>query len=271
VRRTTIARAVARTVLTALAIGAAAAARAETGFLDRSVTIGAASYRYQVYVPADFTAARTWPVILYLHGGGAQGHDAMLPTVGGLANDIRAYRDKFPVIAVFPQASPDATWSQTDMQEMAFRELDQTMTEFHGDPARIYLAGYSMGGVGAYRIAYRYPQKFAAMVVIAGRVDVSTARGGGLSELDRKLYPFLADKDPFSALAKQIKSIPCWLFHGDADESVPVEQSRKLTAALQKAGAFVRYTEYYRGTHQESPNRAFADMDMVTWLLQQHR
>jgi predicted peptidase len=249
----------------------AGAARAETGFLDRVVTIGSTPHRYQVYVPADFTSSKTWPVIVYLHGGGAQGLDALLPTVGGLANDIRAHREAFPTIALFPQASPTATWSQADMQELVLRELDQTIGEFHGDPARIYLAGYSMGGVGAYRMAYRWPQKFAALIVVAGRVEPSTARGQTVSEAERRLYPYLTDKDPFAALARQIKSIPTWLFHGDADESVPVEQSRRMAAALQKVATFVRYTEYYRGIHQEAPNRAFADTDMLTWLWQQHR
>jgi len=266
------------TRLTAIVIGTLAAsllavpiAAAETGFLDRSVTSGGTTYRYQVYVPIDFSAARTWPVILYLHGGGAQGLDALLPTVGGLANDIRARRDAFPAIALFPQASPNTTWSQSDMQDLALRELEQTMAEFHGDPARIYLVGYSMGGVGAYRMAYRSPQKFAALIVIAGRVEASSARGERVSDVDRKAYPYLVDKDPFAALARQIKSLPTWLFHGDADESVPVEQSRRMAAALQKVGTFVRYTEYYRGLHQETPNRAFADTDMPTWLWQQHR
>src|SRR4029078_3789473 len=125
-------------------------ADAETGFLDRVITIGAAPHRYQVYVPADFSAGHTWPVIVYLHGGGAQGLDALLPTVGGLANDIRAHREAFPTIALFAQAGPNATWSQPDMQELVLRELDQTMAEFHGDPARIYLAGYSMRGARAH-------------------------------------------------------------------------------------------------------------------------
>jgi predicted peptidase len=246
-------------------------AGAETGFLDRTVTIAGATHRYQVYVPADFTAARNWPVLVYLHGGGAQGLDALLPTVGGLANDIRAERQAFPTIALFPQAVPNATWSQSDMQELVFRELDQTMSEFHGDPSRIYLAGYSMGGAGAYRMAYRWPQRFAALIVIAGRVEAANGRGEPVSEADRKLYPYLVDKDPFAALARQIKSIPTWLFHGDADQSVPVEQSRRMAAALQKGATFIRYTEYYRGIHQETPNRAFADADMLAWLWQQHR
>ena len=266
------------TKLTTAALAAAAstlltasAAGADTGFLDRSVTIGATTYPYQVYVPIDLSSARRWPVIVYLHGGGAQGRDGLLPTVGGLANDIRARRDAFPTIALFPQASPNATWSQSDMQDLVLRELEQTMAEFHGDPARIYLAGYSMGGVGAYRMAYRWPQKFAALIVMAGRVEDSSAAGETVSGANRKLYPYLVDNDPFAALAKQIKSLPTWLFHGDADESVPVEQSRHMAAALQKVGTFVRYTEYYRGLHQETPSRAFADTDMLTWLWQQHR
>jgi predicted peptidase len=263
--RTTIA------LLAVIVLFVAGPAAAETGFLDRTVTIGALAHRYQVYVPADFNPVNAWPVIVYLHGGGAQGLDALLPTVGGLANDIRARRDAFPAIALFPQASPNATWSQSDMQDLVLRELDQAMTEFHGDPARIYLAGYSMGGVGVYRMAYRWPQKFAALIVIAGRVEPSTARGETVSEADRKLYSYLVDKDPFAALARQIKSLPTWLFHGDADASVPVEQSRRMAAALQRVGTFVRYTEYYRGVHQETPNRAFADPDMLTWLWQQHR
>jgi predicted peptidase len=259
------------TIVVASSLLVVPVAGAETGFLDRSITIGAATHRYQVYVPIDVSSAKTWPVIVYLHGGGAQGLDALLPTVGGLANDIRARRDAFPTIVLFPQASPNATWSQSDMQALVLRELDQTVAEFHGDPARIYLAGYSMGGVGAYRMAYRWPQKFAALIVIAGRVEASSARGEQVSDADRKMYPYLIDKDPFSALAKQIKPLPTWLFHGDADESVPVEQSRRMAVALQKVGTFVRYTEYYRGLHQETPNRAFADSDMLTWLWQQHR
>jgi len=68
-------------------------------------------------------------------------------------------------MTLFPQASPNTTWSQLEMQDLALHELEQTMAEFHGDPARSYLAGYSMGGVGAYRIVYRSPKKFAALIV----------------------------------------------------------------------------------------------------------
>ena len=53
---------------------------ADTGFLDRTVTIGTVTYRYQVYVPAEHSGSKLWPVIVDLHGNGGQGADALLPT-----------------------------------------------------------------------------------------------------------------------------------------------------------------------------------------------
>ena len=53
-----------------IATGLAGSARVQTGFLDRSVEISGRSYRYQVYVPIDFRAKKSWPVILFLHGSG---------------------------------------------------------------------------------------------------------------------------------------------------------------------------------------------------------
>src|ERR1044071_1140702 len=57
-----------------------AAPRVETGFLDRTVAVGGQSYRYQVYVPADYPAKAAWPVILFLHGSGERGADGLMQT-----------------------------------------------------------------------------------------------------------------------------------------------------------------------------------------------
>jgi len=35
--------------------------------------------------------------------------------------------------------------------------------------------------------------------------------------------------------------MPVWMFHGDADESVPVTESRKMTDVLKSLGSNVRY------------------------------
>ena len=51
------------------------AAHKETGFLDRTVTVGGTTYRYQVYLPSNWTKAQKWPVYFFLPGTVDRGDD----------------------------------------------------------------------------------------------------------------------------------------------------------------------------------------------------
>jgi len=46
-----------------------------------------------------------------------------------------------------------------------------------------------------------------------------------------------------------MKRVPFWVFHGDADTVVNVEQSRTMVEALKKARCKVEYTEIQGGSH----------------------
>jgi predicted peptidase len=176
-------------------------------------------------------------------------------------------------VAVFPQAEKGKRWLAADMEELVIAELDQAITEFGGDPMRVYLTGFSMGATGAYRVAYRWPDRFAALATIAGRVETSDVKtySDGEKAADRQANPFVSAADPFAALALKIKHLPIRIFHGDADETVPVNQSRRLTRALQTAQADVHYKEYAGATHVGAAEKAYAERDLITWLLTQHR
>ena len=98
------------TLLLLLLAAPVSAQRVETGFLDRTVTVAGQSYRYQVYVPADYPTKAGWPVILFLHGAGERGTDGLLQTTVGLGPAIRREPRHFPAIVVFPQVPPDSQW-----------------------------------------------------------------------------------------------------------------------------------------------------------------
>src|SRR5688500_819213 len=115
---------------------------AKAGFLGRSVRVGDVDHAYKVYVPPSFDPARTWPVILFLHGAGERGTDGVQQTEVGLGRVLRANPERFPAVVVFPQAPPGQVWLG-DRARVATSALDQAIAEFRGDPDRIYLVGLS--------------------------------------------------------------------------------------------------------------------------------
>ena len=77
--------------LTLAVVSLPVAAQQETGFLNRTVSIGGKPARYQIYLPFDYTPAKQWPVILFLHGAGERGTDGLhLGWLGGRRGAGRA-------------------------------------------------------------------------------------------------------------------------------------------------------------------------------------
>lgn len=258
-------RAAALVTLLTLALAPVVTARAETGFVDRTVHVGDSSYPYKVYVPPGFDARQSWPVILYLHGAGEWGADGARQTEVGLGPALRRDPERFPAVVVFPQAPRGQVWLG-DLARAATTALDQTIAEFHGDPDRVSLVGISLGGYGVWVLAFESPDRYAALVSVAGGIVPPVGSRARPAELP----PTLSADDPYAHTAARVRNIPAWLFHGADDPTVPVTESRRMVAALKTAGASPRYTEY-EGVAHNSWDRAFAEPDLPKWLLAQHR
>jgi predicted peptidase len=235
-----------------------------TRFLERSVRIGEVNHRYKVYLPPGFDPSRTWPVILFLHGAGEAGTDGVRQTEVGLGRVLRANPERFPAVVVFPQAPRGQVWLG-DLARVATTALDQTIAEFRGDPDRVYLVGLSMGAYGSWVMAFENPDRYAAIVSVAGGI-VPPAWRRALAQQP----PTLQADDPYAATAARVKGIPAWLFHGADDPTVPVTESRRIVAALREVGASPRYTEY-AGVAHNAWDRAFAEPELPKWLLAQRR
>jgi predicted peptidase len=195
----------------------AAQVRHETGFLNRSVTLGGLVFRYQVYVPSDYTPTRRWPVLMHLHGAGERGSDGLLQTQGGVGLAIRQNPSRYPAIVVFPQAPKDSLWVGVPANA-AMMALDEAMKEFHADSHRVYLAGLSMGGNGTRYLAYRNPRKFAAIVPICGWVSPFNP---WFKNFETVVPP--DSGSAFLALARQLCRVPIWIFHGEKDHLINVD------------------------------------------------
>ncbi|MDE2930734.1 MAG: prolyl oligopeptidase family serine peptidase [Chloroflexota bacterium] len=111
------------------------------------------------------------------------------------------------------------------------------------DKDRVAIYGYSYGGYAAMAASVRPNSPYQCAIA-----------GAGLSELrtfDKITYespfireyqnPTIAGLSPIDHV-KQV-AMPVYLFHGDRDQRVPIEQSRKFANALKRAGKDVKYEE----------------------------
>ena len=69
---------------------------------------------------------------------------------------------------------------------------------------------------------------------------------------------------------KKFAQFPMWIFHGEADDVVSVDVSRRAVKALMNACGNPKYTEY-PGVGHDSWTRACSDSVLIEWLFFQSR
>jgi predicted peptidase len=257
-------------LLSALLVAAGSLQAQDLGLFQKKMFIqGKDTLLYRILYPESYKANKKYPVITFLHGSGERGNDneAQLTHGGKLfVND--SVRKDLKAIVIFPQCPKDSSWRsiqvRRDTMSVTGRAfdftahavpttparlvkalLDSLQTTKKADSRRMYIGGLSMGGFGTFDMLERYPYYFAAALPICGGGDTTKA-----------------------ALFAQ--STPAWIFHGDQDKAVDVKYSRDYYAALKNAGSDVKYTEY-PGVEHNSWDNAFAEKELLPWLLSHKR
>lgn len=232
--------------------------KAESGFVKKEINLTNQSFKYQVYIPDSWQSGQKWPVILFLHGAGERGEDGIEQTEIGLGPVIKQNGKEFPAIVLFPQCRRGVWWNDPTMERMVMEILTRSIEEYSGDPDRVYLTGLSMGGYGTFYFGSKYPEKFAALAPVCG--GVLLPRDSRNFKMEDSL------NSPYTDVASKIGSKPIWIFHGDADPVVPVDESRRMKKAFDVIGVDVRYSEY-PGVGHNSWDLAYAEADFAEWIL----
>ena len=248
------------TVAGAAASGEGANGMAD-GFASKSLTVGLQETKYAVYVPKEYSADKTWPLIVFLHGAGERGDDGVAQTQAGIGPAIVKNPERFPAIVLLPQCPKETEWSsQIDALEA---QMEATQGEYNIDPTRIYLTGLSMGGYGTWLWGAVKTDIFAALMPICG--------GGDPADIQSLLK--VAGSNPYGSHASRVRAlakVPIWAFHGGSDSVVPTERSRTLVEAVKAAGGNIEYTEF-EGVDHNSWDPAYQSEDTITWLLKQKK
>lgn len=210
---------------------------------------------YRMLEPDTLRDGARYPLVLFLHGSGERGDDneSQLTHGASLFSDP-VNMEKYPAFVLFPQCDESAWTGRIDesffmpgaktppesRSERNLMELIDTIASQNPvDTSRIYIIGISMGGIAAYDLACRHPEKFAAVVPICGAINPER-----LPEASKSRF---------------------LIFHGADDDEIPAICGREAYRALRKAGAQVDYIEF-PGIGHECWNNAFNHPDFLPFL-----
>lgn len=211
---------------------------------------------YLLYLPQDYqeNSDQKWPVIVFLHGLGERGDqlgDLQRVKMHGPPMLVEKQSD-FKFIVVSPQCHTDSwwPWDVDDLNQL----LDQVLKDVKGaDASRVYLTGLSMGGFGSFTWAIRNPERFAAVAPLCG---------GGV---------FLEYLGITSEKVDQLKNLPFWIFHGEADSAVTVEQSKQMEKGLKNFGVKEIKLTLYPGVDHNCWTQTYANPKLYSWFLEHVR
>ena len=201
---------------------------------------------YLLALPDGYAAGtERWPLILFLHGAGERGSDLAKVETHGPPKLIAAGK-KIPAIVVSPQC-PANEWWTADTHLLALeRLLDEIVASHRVDEDRVYVTGISMGGYGTWALASLQPERFAAAVPVCGGGNALPA-------------------------ARQLRNLPLWAFHGDADPVVPIAESQRMVDAIRRAGGTAARITTYPGVGHDSWTQTYDDPALWEWLFAQRR
>jgi predicted peptidase len=202
-------------------------------------------YKYTLTLPEGYEAdeAKSWPLLIFLHGAGERGDNLELLKKHGPPKLVASGK-KFPAIVVSPQVPSGEFWNPHGVKAL----VDQVKKDYRVDAKRVYLTGISMGGFGTFDTITAYPDVFAAAAPICGGAGINVVKFGPL------------------------KDLPIWMFHGAKDPVVPVEFTGMAEKWFKRngGGANVKVTIYPEAQH-DSWTQAYENEELWTWLFQQAR
>ncbi len=102
--------------------------------------------------------------------------------------------------------------------------IDEAVAAYSADPARVYLGGFSQGGIMTLATTLTVPEKVAGAVCMSGRL--------------------LPEVLPFAADASRLKDKPVLVVHGTADSVLGIDFGRNAKRELEARGVALTYQEF---------------------------
>lgn len=227
----------------------------------QTANVSPAGTKFYLYTPPGYTASSTYPLLVYLHGGGdinsGNNLNALLDPLSHHSPPWLINQNQWPTDRNFIVLSPllvkDTHVADPNNQEWSMVVVDEVLeyvkSLYSVNFNKIYFTGMSLGGAACWNYAGTHPDKVAGVVPFSGNTNLSQA----------------------CTLASN--NIPVWVFHGTEDLLVLPVQSKAMMDAVNACPA-VKYKVHLNmlfGQAHAGWNQVYDltdGYDIYSWLAQ---
>lgn len=197
----------------------------KAGLDKRTIATAVGEGAYVLSVPGGYTPARSWPLIISLHGAGGNGD-------GEYSWMWTSEGKRWGGFIACPSGQPPGAQWFPEQEGFVLGLLRDVVENFNIDRNRVYVHGFSNGGNGAWHYGQSFPWLFGA----------ACPRGGG---------------NPDPGRLENLLHVGVYVVHGENDPVIRSDGDRSCAKKLEELGYDAVYVEIPGGGHepfhQETP------------------
>lgn len=247
--------------------------------------------RYNLFIPKGYDKKQSWPLVLFMHDAGATSDITRTTLYQGLGAVIwaspqdQARRPCFVLAPQYAEIIADDNSHTSSMLDTTI-ELIRTLSEHYNiDQKRLYTTGQSGGCMMSIAMDIKYPDFFAASLLVAGQWDPAL-----VSPLaNQKLWILVSQDDDKAwpgqnAITARLEKEGAKISRAVWDGTWSPEEFRIAFDKMAKEGSPINYVAFLKGTvipsgqstqgasgHRNTWRIAYTIEPVREWLFRQHK
>lgn len=231
---------------------------------------------YNLYVPADYDASKSYPLVLFMHDSSVSSTDPTKTLTQGIGATIWASPEeqaKHECIVLAPQYSTTIANDDsetTEYMDMTIDLLKELETQYSIDTNRIYNTGQSMGGMTSIAMDIKYPDIFAASYLVACQWDASLVS----PMVNDNLWIVVCEGDTkaspgMDAITKALEGKGATVSSATWNPLSTTKEFATQVSAMMAENTNIKYTTLTGGNHMYTWKVAYNIEGIRDWLFAQ--